>query len=715
METQQPGKAASSQAAQGAAAAALQAAEARADQSERELGEVMTQVGAVLRRRKEDEVKMRDLEQQLTLASERDAGVPDQGWKEQAAVLEQAVMDAEKRAAVAGAEVERNVAQLAATEVELTREREERSSTRGMAEVGEAASAALLSELRSEQVARSAADDEVSRLKDELSQLRDQETEELAALRQRIEQEQATVSELQATLSTAEEKVLKVVEETAQAVMVARAEEAASAVVSARRDFVGESEEATAKAVAAERGRLQALHADITEAAQSEIEELRRKSEAQTLQEREAVGMWEAQEAALLQRLDDAETDLAEVTQAYPLALEEATNQLVEGHARELEKFRNAPRPEPEPDMTQVDALQAEIAQLNHAMQDRAKQEKAAVGMWAQQEATLAKQLSAAEKKAELAMAERNRLEGMHEVREEHFASEIEKLKVDAQAQRAQEKEAVDAWEVQEASLLRQLEDAENDLAELTQAYPLALEEAKISLQEAHAREMEAATGVSAMVSAEPAPIAEIMGGDGELEELRQEVEELYAMDEQRCEQVRTLEQAARDTRQDLDTVRAEYASLQTKHIEVESELPSAVSAKDEAIAAMSEELVRANAELARVTAAADATAVALEGKEERLKSLQDSLDAAQKEAAGLSASHRAAMDDAEAAHAQAVQQADTAHAAELAALREAHTVEVAELRVEIGRELADVAEAAETELKRAHKQEIEEVSDYVF
>jgi hypothetical protein len=340
--------------------------------------------------------------------------------------------------------------------------------------------------------------------------------------------------------------------------------------------------------------------------------------------------------------------------------------------------------------MTQVDALQAEIAQLNHAMQDRAKQEKAAVGMWAQQEATLAKQLSAAEKKAELAMAERNRLEGMHEVREEHFASEIEKLKVDAQAQRAQEKEAVDAWEVQEASLLRQLEDAENDLAELTQAYPLALEEAKASLQETHAREMEAATGASAMVSAEPAPMAEIMGDDenGELEELRVEVQELYAMDEERCEQVARLEQASREAGQALDATRAEYESLQTKHAMMENELATEMSVKDEAGEAVAEELTQAKAELARAAEAASVDA-------EALLQLEGSVEALQKDC--LFAQN-------------AIQQAEVAHAAELATLLEAHAAELAALRTAVGIELADVAEAAEAELKKAHRQEIKEL-----
>ena len=694
-----------------AAVAALEAAEARADESERELGEVMVQVGAVLQRRKKDEARMRDMEQELVRVSEREVrGGMDEGRMESVEGQQRAVADAESRAAEASAEVERIASQLAETEAELAREREEGASTSGMAQVGEAASAALLSELQLEQVARAAAVDEASRLKDKLSQLRAEDTEEVATLRQQIEQEQAVVDELQTSLSVAEQKVLRVVEETAQAVMTARAEEAATAVVSARRDFVAASEEATAKAVAAEQARLEGVHTESIEAAQAEIEELRKDAEAQTVQEREAVAHWEAQEAALMWQLEETEGDLAEVTQAYPLAIEEAKNQLAEAHGREMQAVRDDPQPEPEPDMTQVNGLLAEIAQLNQAMQDQAAQEKSAVSLWEQQEALLAKQLAEAESKSEVATAERNRLEGAHEAREEHFAAEIEKLKADVQAQSLQEKKAVALWEAQEASLLRQLEEAEGDLAELTQAYPLALEEAKASLQESHVREMEAATGVSALVEAEPAPMAEIMGDDGELEELRVEVQDLHAMDEQRCEQVARLEQAAREVGQELDAAHAEYAALQTKQALVESAFVMEMSVKDEAGEAVSEELTRAKADLTRATEAASAVAETLDATEGRVKELEDSLDVAHKEAAGLAAQHQAAMGQAEAAYQQAIQKADAANAAELAALWEAHAVELPALRSQVGTELADVAEAAETELNEAHEQEIKEL-----
>jgi hypothetical protein len=542
------------------AAAALEAAEARAEQSERELGEVMVQVGAVLQRRKEDEAKLEEME--AALMAEKEGRATDQAglsaYLERVAGLKQSLAAAEQRAAQSVQELEHVRAQLAEKESELQMEQvahgaakdeterlmdEARNNAADVAEASEMASAALLAELRMEQTARKTAEDEAQRLRTDLTSAQ-QESEELVELRERIEQEQAVVAELQTSLEVAENKVLAVVEETASAVMSARAEEAALAVVNARRDLTAENEELTAKAVIAERTRLEAVQEESSKQAAEEIAELKEQAETQALQEREAVTLWEGQEAALLRQLEEAESDLAEVTQAYPLALEEAKASLAEAHALEMQALRDEPQPEPE-NTEQINELMMEVEQLKAATEAHVLEEKVAVQLWEEQEALLAKQLEESQRDLKAADEAASELEA----RSTAAAAEIAELKEQAEAQALQEREAVTLWEGQEAALLRQLEEAEGDLAELTQAYPLALEEAKASLAEAHQREMEVATGVSALVSAEPAPMAELTDEErieelqAEVREKQEEIEELYEIHEQRSQQISALEQ----------------------------------------------------------------------------------------------------------------------------------------------------------------------------
>eukprot|EP01043_Picozoa_sp_COSAG02_P023637 COSAG02_NODE_1268_length_13537_cov_14.243637_1_plen_1044_part_00 len=451
------------------------------------------------------------------------------------------------------------------------------------------------------------------------------------------------------------------------AIMLARAEEAALAVVNARRDMASENEESVAKAVMAERRRLEAIQAAASQQATEEIGELKAKAEAQSLQEKEAVALWEEQEATLMRQLEEAENDLAEVTQAYPLALEEAKASLAAAHNLELQALQEEPQPEPE-DTAHVNELLAEIEELKVKVEAQTQQEKAAIDLWEKQESLLTKQLQEAKQDLQVARETSAELES----RSTAAVEEIADLKAQAGAQAVQEKEAVTLWEQQEAALMRQLEEAENDLAELTQAYPLALEEAKASLAEAHAHEMEVATGVSALVSAEPAPLAEL-ADEGRIDELhaeirekQEEIEELYEIHEQRSQQISALENDVLHIGRQLSQAETLNGTLQAELSEARTSNTADNVTETELRVALKE--ARAENEIMRI----------------RLASLdeQDGTCNVQKLKVDL-LKQGAEMTTAEEPHRKSLQKVLAAHAVELNALKDAHAVEVAAARNE--------------------------------
>ena len=681
-----------------AAAAALEAAEQRADESERQLSEVMAQVAAALQRRKEDAAKLKQME--LALAAEKEGRAGDQAglnaYLDSAADLKQSLAEEERRATQCVQELESIRAELESSEAELQRERLAHSDTKAemerlmerarnnaadVAKASESASAALLAELRMEQNARSAAEDEVQTLRAELTAAQEASAD-VAVLQARVEQEQESAAELLKALELAEEKMSQVVEETASAIMSARAEEAALAVVNARRDMAAENEESVTKAVMDERSRLEAIQEAASQQATAKIAELKRVVEAQALQEKQAVTLWEGQEAALVRQLEEAEHDLAEVTQAYPLALEEAKSSLAAAHELELQALRDEPQPEPENTMY-VNELLAEIKELKLAAETQMQQEKAAVALWEKQEALLAKQLEEAQCSLKATDETRAELES----RSTAAVQEIAQLKAQVAAQTVQEKEAVTLWEEQEAALMRQLEEAESDLAELTQAYPLALEEAKASLAQAHAHEMEVATGVSALVSAEPAPVAEL-ADEGRIDELRTElrekqveIEELYEIHEQRSQQVSALEQ-------DVLHVGRQLSEAKTLNEALQAELTERRTSNTAVNATVESEL---RAELNEARAENEMLQVQLTSLNEQY----DSWNVEKLKTDLLKQGEE--IKTAEDAHRKSLHSVLAAHVAELEALKEAHAVEVAAARNEAMKK----SETAQTALRK--------------